>query len=209
MSAYSYTANRNFIPTDLSITAIDISILASDDSFNSAGGDFAGLISGYWVLVSGSAVDDGWHQLLVDSTSGKITTTSTLTDETAGSSITIIGYKHGLNEVYDLEIYSQILNPIYKSKTKKSESLSGVVETLLLNEIEYWDITTGEITEAELPYWLEFFSSVKAGEVFSFDPYGTIALPDNVKTCIIEGDQDISRIETSDGYYISFKVRTT
>lgn len=207
MSAYTYTAKRNFVEAGLSVTASDISILASDDSFNSAGGDFAGLVSGDWILVSGSAVDDGWHQLSVDSTANKITTNSALTDETAGSTITIIGYKHGLNQEYDLEVSSQKLDQEYRAKTKKTESLSGVIETLLFNEIEYWNITTGEITEAELPYWLEFFSSVRAGEPFNFDPYGTIAVPDNVKTCILEGDPSIRRRETLDYYTISFKVR--
>ena len=207
MSSFTFTAKRNFVKTALNISASDISILASDDSFNSATTDLSGLVSGDWVLVSGTAVDDGWHQLSAGSTANKSTTLSTLTDETAGSSISIIGYKHGLDVSYDLETPSQILNQSHKAKTKKAESLSSVVETLFFNEIEYWDVKTGIITESELPYWLEFFSSLGAGESFSFDPYGTIASPDNVLSCMLEGNPKHIRISSIKKYTFSFKVR--
>lgn len=207
MSRISYAAKRNFIPTDLDVTDTDISILASDDSFNSAGGDFAGLVAGDWVLVSGSAVDDGWHELALDSTAGKITTLSTLTDESIGSAITVIGYKHGLNEVYDIDFESQKLDKSPVAKTRVAESLSGVLETLLHSEKTTWDITTSYIDEVDLPEWLEFISSVRAGEVFVLDPCGYLASPDELLNCTLMNDPKISRISTVNTFTISFKAR--
>ena len=207
MTAINYIAKRNIVGAELSVLASDISIIASDDSFNSAGGDFIGLVSGDWIQVTGSAVDDGWHQLSIDSTTGKITTTSTLTDESAGSAITINGYKHGDSIAYDLETESSLIDQSFISNTKRSESLSGIVETLLLNNIDYWSITTGYITELELPYWLEFFKSVSGGEAFTIDPYGSTAVEVAPVSCMIEGSPVITRVETIYVYTITFKVR--
>ena len=207
MTVVNYTATNKIVESGLAISDVDISLLASDDSFNSVTSILSGLLASDWVLVSGSAVDDGWHQLDVDSTANKIVTLSALTDEIAGSIVNVTGYKHGINQSYDLEFPSSVLDPKYTPKTNKVESLSGKEETLFFNEVETWNITSGIITEDELLYWLEFFASVRAGEHFSIDLYGTVSAPDNVKSCKIEGVPTISRIQSLRKYTASFEVR--
>jgi len=209
MTAITYNAKRNIVPTTFSISGTDISILASDDSFNSSSTDLSGLVAGDWVLVTDSAVDDGWHQLSIDSTTTKITTTSTLTDETAGTNISIVGYKHGLGTSYNLETNAWKLDRSTAETSKSSESLSGITETLLLRETFYWDVETDHITEAELPYWDEFISSVRARESFDFDPYGSIAAPDNVLSCNLDGNPKLTRVPEMKVYTMSFKVKVT
>ena len=208
MTVLNYTAKNKIVTTGFNVSgAVDISLLASDDSINSATTDLSGLLADQWVHLTGTAVDDGWHQLLLDSTANKITTKSTLTDETAGSAISITGYFHGLGEVYDLEFRSNVLNQSFNNIINNAESLSGLVETLFFREIELWQIATIELTDAEMLYWLEFLASVRAGESFSLDVYGTVAVPDNLIQCRLDGDPGISRISTLNLFTVSIKAR--
>jgi len=207
MTAITYTAKRKIVPTSFSVNDIDISILASDDSINSVTTDLSGLVAGDWVLVANTAVDDGWHQLSIDSTTTKITTTSTLTDESAGSNISIVGYKHGEGQPYNLETASHALNRSGVATKSQSVSLSGITETLLLRDIEYWDITTDHITQAELPYWDEFIASVRADESFTLDLYGTIAVPDNTLNYILKDNPKTNRVGASKIYTLSMRVQ--
>lgn len=207
MTAINYTAKRRIVPQGLSVVGSDVSILASDDSFNSPLLDLLGLVTGDWIEVAGSAVDDGWHQLSIDSTTNKITVTSALTDEAAGSDISIVGYYHGYNESYDLETASHVIDLTNDAKINKSESLSGVRETILLNDIDYWNIVTDHLTETELAYWREFVGSVRAGETFTIDLYGTIAVADEIITVELDGNPKISRITGTKTYQMSFKVK--
>jgi len=207
MSSISYTATEKIVRADLDVSNTDISIAAIDDSFNSVSSNLSGMLANEWVLVSGSAADDGWHQLNADSTATKIETISALTDEAAGSVISIAGYKHGLNESYSFDFPAMKLDDSYVPKSKGNPSLSGIVETLFFNEAEFWDVTAGIIFESEMPYWLEFFASVRAGGSFGFDPYGTVAAPDNAKTCILVGGK-FDKVRVGPGKYtLSFKVR--
>jgi len=207
VSAITYTAKRKIVPSGFNVTDVDLSIASVDNSINSVTTDLSGLLASDYVVLTGSAVDDGWHEVYVDSTANKIELLSSLTDEAAGSPINITGYKHGLSVSYNLETGAQALNPSYPADTKAPSSLSGVTETLLFAEHEDWDVTTQIIEESELPYWHEFFSSVRAGESFNFDPYGTIAVPDSVKSCRLVGDYVVARVGSSKRYRISFKVR--
>ena len=94
-----------------------------------------------------------------------------------------------------------------KSKKDTAVSLGGTMETLLHRENYFYDITTKLIAKANLLQWQEFLSSVKAGEVFSFDEYGTIATPDNVKSVTLDGDPTYVREGITDYFRISFRVR--
>lgn len=209
MTTLSYIAKRNIAKIDFSKTALDISIIAADNSINSPVVDVSGLLAGSWVLLVGTAVDDGWHQLLVDSTASKIiiNANTTLTDETAGSAITIDGYYHGLDEGYIIETTVQTADQDFKAKTKTAESLSGLTQTMYFNEIETWSLTTGYILEADLIYWREMFSSLRAGEALVLDVYGTITSPQTLRNCILVGDPKISRVGTSLEYTFNFRVR--
>lgn len=208
MTAITYTAKRSLVDAGFEVSGTDISASTADDSFNSTIQDFSGLLAGYWVLITNSVSNDGWHQLSVDSTATKITTTSNLVDELAGANINVAGYIHALNATYTLETAAHSLDKSFVAQTNVAESLSGIVETLLLNNSEYWSIKTDHISEAELPYWNEFFSSVRGGESFDIDPYGTVAAPVAPFACIFDGNNvSIDRVGSSRIYTISFKVR--
>lgn len=208
MTALNYTAEQKFVPTGLeAIGVIDISLVASDDSINSTATDLSGILAGEWVYVTGTAVDDGWHQLDIDSTTNKIVTLSTLTDEASGSAITIYGYKHGNGQPYDLEKPMKVSDQSFLQKRNVAESLSGKIETLFEGEIETWDLTTTELDATELLYWQEFMASVRAGQQFTIDIYGSAAVPIDILNCIIKGFPEINRVSTLHLFTISFKVR--
>lgn len=208
MTVFNYSAKRDIVATGFNVTGIDISISSIDNSLNSVTTDLSGLLAGQWVLVSGTAVDDGWHQLDIDSTTNKIKLLSTLTTELAGSSIQIIGYYHGLSAAYDLETDAHTLNPSKVTTNKSSESLSGIRETLHFKNIKYWDILTDYVDQATLPFWEEFFSSVAGNESFNIDLYGSIAAPDTSISVSLDGDVSYTRLNGNTLLYqFSFKVR--
>lgn len=79
------------------ITATDISAAATDDSFNSVGGNFvtAGFLAGMWIKVvgftgAGVTADNGIFKILTVTTT-KITVDAALIDDAAGESVTITG----------------------------------------------------------------------------------------------------------------------
>jgi hypothetical protein len=75
----------------VTITAITISVAASDNSFNDSGNGFGSLVVGQWIKASGftAAADNGYFKI-VTRTSAKITVSGgTLVDESAGTSRTI------------------------------------------------------------------------------------------------------------------------
>lgn len=207
MTAIVYTAKRRLVTTGFLISAIDISAANSDSSFNSVGLDFLGLLAAQWILVSGSVSNDGWHQLDIDSTAGKITTLSTLVDETAGNLITIEGYYNTIGLDVNLETDAHTLDVSYNNDTRRSVSLSGVTETLFYKEVETWTITTDFLTEEELSFWTQFSSSVAGGESFTIDLYGSIASPDNVQSCILEGAPEVRRVNSTRLYQMTLMIR--
>lgn len=74
-----------------------------------------------------------------------------------------------------------------KPVARRSTSISGAVESLLLRTEKYYNCQTqllepNGIVEAHI---IEFFASVENSESFTFDRYGTIAQPDKPVSCII------------------------
>jgi hypothetical protein len=54
----------------------------------------------------------------------------------------------------------------------------------------------------------EFFSSVRAGETFIFDKYGTIATPDNPLTAVLASKSYTEQRENASfKYRLGFRVR--
>ncbi len=212
MGVFTYVAKRRLEKTAFSISAAtDVSADTTDDSFNSVTEDLSGLTNNQWVDVSGftDAANNGFFKVSGSSTTTKITTDAALNlvTESAGNSISMQGYVRGSGQSYNLEIDLQQINLSEKSTKNVAESLSGVREILLHRETYYWDVTTLFITAAQLPQWQEFMSSVKAGETFSFDPYGTVASPDNVISVTLEGEPRYRRIGAGLLYSLSFRMR--
>lgn len=213
MTTLTYTATRNIAPATNFVSfldAVDISFDSADNSINSVTTDLSGLLAGDWVEVGGSGDNDGWHQLDQGSTGTKIiaNVNTTIVDGIAGEPINITGYLHGLGEIYTLETASHVLDQSYSTQQRNSISLSGVKETLLHHETEFWNILTDFLTEAEMSYWREMVSSVRAGETFSVDIYGTIAVPEPAISVTLEGDPTTRRVNSATRQYqYSMKVR--
>lgn len=113
---------------------------------------------------------------------------------------------HSAGVAYSLETQGLMLAPGEDIVGKSSKSLDGTLEAVL-NRIELtWDVRTEVITEADMPLWLEWISSVAAGEPFTFDPYGTIASPDDPQTVQLLSYKR-ARDRSMARYFISFKVK--
>lgn len=211
MAAVYYFAKRSIITNSFLLEAItDISVSDVDNSFNASSSDLSGLLANEWVYVSGSPniENNGWHQLSVNSITGKITTLSTLVTEAAGAAITIQGYEHGEGEQYSLDIDVRTAEYKEKENKKTNESLSGLEEQILHNTKIFWSITTAIIDEdTEKKYWLEFLHSVRVGETFTFDVYGTVATSDNPLQATLVGVPNYQRIKNTKKIIISFVVK--
>jgi hypothetical protein len=208
MTAITYDVKRRINPTGFSeLTKTDISFANSDSSINSTTTDLSGLLSGQWVEVTGSTANSGWHQLSADSSASKIEVVTVITDESAGPSISIVGYYNGLGQTVSLETAAHQLDMSFQDDKNESTSLGGAREVILNKEEDFWTIVTDYITQAELPFWLQFFSSVKANESFSLDPYGTIAAPVAPFACELQDTPSIARVSGTLQYTATFKIR--
>lgn len=70
---------------------------------------------------------------------------------------------------------------------RQNTSLSGSVESLLLRSEKHFSCQTQLIEPRSLDEAkvLEFLASVENAELFTFDRYGTIAVPDNPVSCLM------------------------
>ena len=212
MSVITYPAVRGFVDGGLSVVATDISASAADNSFNAASSDLSGLLAGYWVLAAGftNAENNGWHQLTVDSVTGKITTSSTLITEAAGASISIDGFVHGMDQDYSLEFDVSLtgLNPFRKRVLKKKHmTANGTPYGRLLRVDEGWGVVTEALPESVQPLWSEFYDSVSALESFTFDALGSIAAPVDPVTVYMESDSWNPQRVGLDHFAYSFTAR--
>lgn len=210
MSAITYTALREFEPTQ-TVVRSDISVDALDDSFNAPAG-LAGFLDDEWILVSGfaNAANNGWFQINGNSTATKILqdTSSALVTEAAGPSVTIKGYKRGLNQIYSLEFGVERADRAVSVVRNVRQPLGGGAPEVLTHRREpVIDVRTTVIPEAKLPQWREFLASVEGGETFTFDRYGTIAVPVEQKTVMLENESYAEEREgTMFNYRIAFRV---
>lgn len=207
MSSVTYTAKRKIIELGVTAVGTDISFDTTDDSINSVTTDLSGFSNGEWVKVVGSTSNDGWHQVSGESTTTKIVTLSNLTTEAAGDSVSLTGYLHGLGEAYTIDFGSRAIENSITAETNESITIGGVIESIFLRQNDFWDVTSGLIARADKKYWDEFFGSVMAREIFSFDAYGTSGSPDNPINVTLDEVPKIQREAMSDYFRMSFKVR--
>lgn len=216
MSRITYTALREFEKT-IAVTSAGISAAAADDSFNSASG-LSGFLNDEWIFVSGfaNAANNGWFQLNGNSSATKISqdTTTSLVTESAGPTVTIQGYKRGLNQSYDLEFYTERLDrSVQVSRSTKQPMGGGAPEVLLRRRDAFIDVSVigplGEpLTEEQIPQWREFLASVEGGEPFVFDRYGTVAVPVELLTVMLASESYAEeRVASRRLYKLAFQVK--
>lgn len=208
MAVIRYTAKREIETTGYSKSGTDISVNGTNDTFNSVSTSLIGLADNEWVKVAGfaNAANNGWFQANGASAATQITqdTSTVLVTEAAGPSITLVGYKRGLNQQYDLEFSLTEATRSAKTLRNESESLSGVIETLRYRHTAYWEIVTEWLTEAKMPQWREFIHSVDARETFTFDLKGTVAAPVSAISCTLDS---VSYNEERRSVFDDFRLR--
>jgi len=212
MSVFTYTALREMEPTGYSKAAADISVASADDSFNQVAAGLLGILNDEWFLVSGyaNAVNNGWFQANGNSTSTKITqdTTAALVTEAVGPAVTIVGYKRGLDQSYNIEISVMGDRKVKVIRDAQQPMGGGAPEVLLHRRETLIQITTGYISEAQIAQWREFLASVEGGETFTLDLLGTVAAPDDPVSAMLASEEYTeTRVGDSSSYQISFSVR--
>lgn len=78
---------------------------------------------------------------------------------------------------YSIDFEAEVLSPDYPQSIEHVEALDGSRDTLLWSVAEVWSVVADEVHNDSMPIWLEFLHSVVGGESFTFDPYGTVAVP--------------------------------
>lgn len=226
MSVIAYVALREIEANGYVKVGADISAAAGDDSFNSVVTDLTGLPDNDWILVSGfaNAANNGWFQANGASALHKVTqdSTTSLVTEAAGPVITITGYKRGLNQSYSLESYTERGDRSVKVKRSAAQPMGGGSPEVLLDRREtYLDLSVlgpnGQLlTDApslfpmagNLLQYREFLASVEGGEQFSFDQYGTVAVPDVVRQAMLASEDYVEeRIGPMRLYRLSLQLR--
>lgn len=215
MSAITYTAKRGIELSGFSAAGIDISASTTDDSFNTGASSpltpLNGGLDDEWILVSGftDALNNGWYQINGTPTATKIIQdTGNLATEAAGDAVVITGYKRGFDQSYSIDLVTNQRNRSVKSSSNISTSLSGVRETLFNNREEIWSVSLKPVLIANMGQIREFIESVMGGESFTFDPYGSVAVPDNPLSCTLESKSyQESEIDFTGYVRVSFQIR--
>jgi len=72
-----------------------------------------------------------------------------------------------------------------KSDRKDHIALSGEQASIKNRTDEQYAVATVPVLEANFPDFRQFLDSVDGGEQFTFDPYGTLAVPVLAMTCVM------------------------
>jgi hypothetical protein len=125
--------------------------------------------------------------------------------------VTVTGYKRGYGQSYSIEFKAEQADRKVKVKRSEQQPLdaSKAPETLLYGQRATVDVLTEILDEAtQLPQFREFLASVSAGEIFTFDRYGTIAAPVDPRLAQLEvADYEEKRSMTSLRQRVPFTVR--
>lgn len=132
-----------------------------------------------------------------------------LITEAAGAPVTLKGYKRGLNQTYSMEFGIELGDRSSDVKRTKQQPMANVPpEVTFFREEDFEDIRTAKILQSGILQWREMISSSRAGELVTFDKYGTIAAPDNPLQAMIDSDSYTEvREQTNFEYRISLKLR--
>ena len=207
MSTIIYTATRNLEPGPLGFVSNEISFADADNSMSCTNFDMSVAEVGNILTVLDSLGND-WSLPIETVSAGKLTfidLQELLVDEAAGALIKVSTTKRGGS--HEMEIGFQTYDVIQEGKSKRAESLSGKVETIFYNEKQTISIKTAFIEEADVAMWREFISSVLDGSVFTVDLTGTLGVDGDPVNVILDGRASITRVNNSNYYTASFKVR--
>lgn len=112
------------------------------------------------------------------------------------------------NDVIDYDFDVSAADRSTKVERKDQISLGGKQETIKDRTEEHWTVTTLPVLEADFDHFRQFLDSVDGGEPFTFDAFGTLAAPIDVKTdCTLE-NRGYKEKRVSQRYLsVQFRVR--
>ncbi|MDT8382992.1 MAG: hypothetical protein RRB22_01100 [Gammaproteobacteria bacterium] len=114
---------------------------------------------------------------------------------------------HVADDTYDLDMKAGKNNRLPETDKEQHESVGGRLEIIRYKQSIEFDVTTIRILSTDLPAWYEFLDSTDGGEVFTFDRYGTAAVPVDPISVKRVGDYKEARHGTTMTFRISFRVR--
>ena len=124
--------------------------------------------------------------------------------------VAITGYKRGYGQSYSIEFKAEQVDRKVKFKRNEQRPIGGGAAEVLF---QYSDAVVDVMTEifsevSQVPQFREFLASVAAGEIFTFDRYGTIAVPvDPRQAQLVSVGYDEQRVMTTMQQRIPFSVR--
>lgn len=116
---------------------------------------------------------------------------------------------HTLNDAYTLEILPRELSEMRDTVNKQSVSIAGTTQNVISRRDQFYDFETERFLLGTQDYEdiLEFLESVDLLEPFNIDPYGTTANPGTYQVAILEGNYKKKRVEQTNEFTFSFKVK--
>jgi len=204
-----YIATKDIVPVAFVVSGDDIAF--SGNAITSTTTNLSGVLNGEWIQIINSAGNDGWFQLIANSTANSISVAQALITEVAGALVTLDGYEHGYGEEYTLEIGAESVTNKFDDDVKEVDP----IDTTALSDFidwgtdESWTIKTTYFDYSLKKYWKEFRSSVRGGATLEFDPYGTAASPVEPMIAQIPKKKNIqfSHIDDSLDLLISFTAK--
>jgi hypothetical protein len=112
-----------------------------------------------------------------------------------------------VDDPIDLDFSVSKIDRSTKPVVGSMTSLSGWQETMRDRTDVFFAVLTLPVLAADFDDFQQFLDSVDGGELFTFDPYGTIAVPVDAQQCIL-ASKGYKEKRVSQRYLsVSFKVR--
>lgn len=115
---------------------------------------------------------------------------------------------HSAETDYHIDFSPRSLNYALEGNKVTLRSLNGTSVTTEFSAKHSWEISSQPELRGSSAYnqWLEFLNSVRVGESFYFDPYGTYASPATIYTVVMEGYWTQERPDPIDYHIFTFRV---
>lgn len=116
---------------------------------------------------------------------------------------------HTAGTDYDLDLEAdRIDGPGGREEINERKALDGTSQTIFHRLEEIWEFRVFVASQSDLAALREFLDSVADRQAFTFDPYGTVASPDDPKTGkLVRRDETPSRQGAGTTWSIGFRIR--
>ncbi len=112
-----------------------------------------------------------------------------------------------VGENYSLELSASAINQGDEITSNKIMSIAGNQETIFQRRDEIHDININQLSLSDLPRIRSFMRSVEAGEVFTYDAYGSLSAPVNSINVVAEPGIKEQRQGTENNFVVPLKMR--